>query len=126
MTAAEVTKQIEKKLLVNFRRFWVVSQFEFLSAARRASRAIKQERTSTESLHRRLNRRPPGGASIEGYEVPATVVEQRIPFSLPAKLGAFRCHFDGRLYPDHKSIAEFRRVLWIWNPNSAEYVDRLR
>jgi len=44
----------------------VVSQFEFLSAVRRASRAIKQERTSTESRHRRLNRWPPGGAAAGG------------------------------------------------------------
>src|SRR5271163_2583345 len=39
---------------------------EFLSAVRRASRAIKQERTSTESNRRRLNRWPPGGAAAGG------------------------------------------------------------
>src|SRR5262249_24694413 len=44
----------------------IVSQFEFLSAVRRASRAIKQERTSTESRHRRLYRWPPGGAAAGG------------------------------------------------------------
>ena len=44
----------------------VVSQFEFLSAVRGARRATKQERTSTESSHRRLNRWPPDGAAAGG------------------------------------------------------------
>jgi hypothetical protein len=39
---------------------------EFLSAVRRASRAIKQERTSTESSHRRSHRLPPGEAAAGG------------------------------------------------------------
>src|SRR5262249_56571820 len=47
-------------------RFRVVSQFEFLSAVRRGSCAIKRERTSTESSHRRLNRWPLGGAAAGG------------------------------------------------------------
>ena len=41
----------------------VVSQSEFLSAVRRVSRAIKRERTLTESRQRRLNRWPPGGVA---------------------------------------------------------------
>src|SRR5580698_2599745 len=44
----------------------VMSQFEILSAVRWARRAIKQERTSTESGHRRLNRWPPGEAAAGG------------------------------------------------------------
>ncbi len=44
-------------------------------------------------------------ASIGGYEVPATVVEQRVTFSLPAKLGAFRGHFD--------AVAHDLRGQWI-------------
>ena|SRR6516162_6447700 len=45
---------------------WVISQSKFLSATRRASRAIKRERTLTESSHPRLNRWPPGGAAAGG------------------------------------------------------------
>jgi hypothetical protein len=37
---------------------------EFLSAVRRASRAIRWERTSTGLSHRRLNRWPPGGGGL--------------------------------------------------------------
>lgn len=46
----------------------VVGQFEILSAVRWARRAIKQERTSTESSHRRLNRWPPGEAAAGAGE----------------------------------------------------------
>jgi hypothetical protein len=60
----------------------VVSQFEFLSAVRRARRAIKQERTSTESSRLRLNRSPPGGAAAGG--------RRRMACHHPARRGAGR------------------------------------